>query len=611
MAASRTIFGGNGMKPDVAGLSFEIDVLHAAYEKGVSAQAIINEVYRRIAAVSDPGIFIHLRDETAVTEEASALPPFDPETYPLWGVPFAIKDNIDLAGTPTTAACPAYAYDPAQDSFAVAQLKLAGGIPIGKTNLDQFATGLVGIRSPYPAPKNAIDPELVPGGSSAGSAVCVAHGLVSFALGTDTAGSGRVPAALNNIVGLKPTLGALSNSGVVPACRTLDTISIFALTVSDAWTVFNAAAGYDADDAYSRNLDIPPVTAPPRATRIGVPNAATREFFGDTVQADCFNTALRELNDAGGNIIELDFTPFYEVAELLYEGAWLAERLSVIDDLFFDNPEALHPVTRQIIGRARKLTAVDAFRGMYRLAELKRKTEPLLQQVDVLCVPTIPTFYCVADLEFDPIEPNARLGIYTNFVNLMDMCGIAVPCSPRDDGLPGSITLLAPAGRDSLTAAIAENLQRNGTTTLGSTGIRPSFTKSAKSGLLAGEVEIAVVGAHMSGLPLNHELISFGGRFLFEGQTAENYRLFALQGGPPMRPGMIKVDNGESISLEVWALPIQGFGAFVASIPQPLVIGTINLENGSKVKGFLCEQADTHGARDITKFGGWRNYLAK
>ncbi len=597
------------MSSEIADLSFDITTLHSAYEDGVEPQTIIAEVYRRIAAVDDPGIFIHLRQESDVISELTILPPFDPQAYPLWGVPFTIKDNIDLKGTPTTAACPSYAYNPKTDAFAVSALRAAGAIPIGKTNLDQFATGLVGIRSPYPPPRNAIDPEVVPGGSSAGSAVSVALGLVTFALGTDTAGSGRVPAALNNIVGLKPTLGALSNSGVVPACRTLDTVSIFALTVPDAWTAFRAAACYDVNDAYSRKIDIPPLRTPPPITCIGVPTPATREFFGDTHQAHCFDSALAELTGSGVKIRELDFTPFYEVAEMLYNGPWVAERLSVIDDLISKTPEAIHPVTRQVISKGRGLTAVDAFRGMYRLAELRRTAALLLEEVDMLCVPSIPTFYSLADLGADPIGPNSRLGTYTNFVNLMDLCAIAVPCSPRNDGRPGSVTFVACAGQDASVAALANVLQRNAEVTLGSTGKPLSSPLPSSTGLQNGEVAIAVVGSHMSGLPLNHELIAHGGRFLFESKTAANYRLYALSGGPPKRPGMVRVKGGGAIALEVWALPIKGFGAFIDDIPQPLGIGTINLKDGSNVKGFLCEPADILEAVDITSYGGWRYYL--
>jgi allophanate hydrolase len=597
------------MSADIEQLGFDIASLHAAYAGGVAPAAVIAEIYRRIAAVNDPGIFIHLRPESAVMAEAAALPPFDAQALPLWGIPFAIKDNIDLAGCPTTAACPAYAYDPVADAFAVAALKAAGAIPVGKTNLDQFATGLVGVRTPYPIPKNAIDPAIVPGGSSSGSAVAVAHGIVSFALGTDTAGSGRVPAALNNIVGLKPSLGAISNTGVVPACRTLDTISIFALTVPDAWRAFQAAARYDPADAFARPIAAPALAAPPPTLTIGVPDAATREVFGDTAQAASFEATLTQLAGTGAQCVALDFTPFFEVARMLYDGAWVAERLSVVDDLIAADPGALHPVTRQIIGGGAALSAVDAFRGLYRLAELKRAAEPILDRVDLLCVPTIPTFVSLADLAADPVGPNSRLGTYTNFVNLMDLCGIAVPCAPRADGRPGSVTLLARAGQDALTAAVADRLHRGAAPDLGATGrsLRPA--DPAQPGPGPGEIALGVVGAHMSGLPLNHELTSRGGRFIAASRTAAAYRFYALAGGPPARPGLLRADPGAEIALEIWALPAAGFGDFVAAIPSPLSIGTIALADGQMVKGFLVEPAGLDGAEEITEFGGWRAYL--
>lgn len=598
------------MTGDLGNQSFDIGALHAAYAAGLSPAEVMAEALRRVEAAGDPGIFLHLRGAEALQAEAAALPPFDPVAMPLWGVPFAVKDNIDLGGAPTTAACPAYAYTPAEDAFVVAALRAAGAIPLGKTNLDQFATGLVGVRTPYPVPLNAIDPAIVPGGSSSGSAVAVARGIVSFALGTDTAGSGRVPAALNNIVGLKPTLGALSNTGVVPACRTLDTISVFALTVPDAWRAFAAAARYDPADAFARPVLAPPLAAPPPVLTIGVPDAATREFFGDDVQAASFEHALAGLEKGGARIVELDFTPFFQVAEMLYEGAWVAERLTVVEELMARDPDALHPVTRQIIGAGARLSAADAFRGIYRLADLKRAAEPAIAQVDLLCVPTIPTFYTVEDLAADPVGPNSRLGTYTNFVNLMDLCGIAVPCGPRGDGRPGSVTLLAPAGRDALAAAVAETLHRAASPAMGGTGHPLADARPAATGPQPGEIEIAVVGAHMSGLPLNAELTSRGGRFLRSAATAPEYRFHALAGGPPARPGLVRATPGASVALEVWALPSAAFGDFLAGVPAPLSIGTVALDDGTSVKGFLVEAAGLEGALDITHHGGWRAYLA-
>lgn len=598
--------------PAAADLSFDIASLHAAYAAGLSPAAVLAESFARHKAADDPAMFLYLRDLDEAQAEAAALPAFDAAAYPLWGIPFAVKDNIDVAGAPTTAACPAFAYLADEDAFVVAMLRKAGAIWIGKTNLDQFATGLVGVRSPYGVPRNAIDPLIVPGGSSSGSGVAVARGIVSFSLGTDTAGSGRVPAALNNIVGLKPTLGALSASGMVPACRTLDTISIFALTVADAHRAFRVACAYDAADAYARPIAAPPLAPVPPTLRIGVPDAATREFFGDAAQAEAFAAALDQLRGFGCEIREIDFTPLYQVAQMLYEGAWVAERMAAIEPLFRANPEAIHPTTAKIIGGADKLSAADAFRGFYRLADLKRAAEPMLAGLDLLCVPTIPTFYSLADLEADPIGPNSRFGTYTNFVNLMDMCGIAVPTGPRSDGRPGSVTLLARAGQDGLAAALAQQIQQAAQPVLGATG-KPLPVAAAPVGALApGEAALVLVGAHMSGLPLNGDVTSRGGRFLAATMTAPDYRLFALAGGPPFRPGLLRVsDGGAALAVEVWAMPIARLGEFLLTIPAPLGLGTVRLADGSTATGFLVESAGVDGAEDITALGGWRAYLAR
>ena len=590
-------------------IPFDFVSLRRAYENGTSPQDIVLECFRRIEETGDPGIFICLRDREDVLAEAEALGTYDPESKPLWGVPFAVKDNIDAAGMPTTAACPDFEHIADEDAFCVRRLREAGALLIGKTNLDQFATGLVGVRSPYPVPKNAIDPDIVPGGSSSGSAVAVAHGIVGFALGTDTAGSGRVPAALNNIVGLKPTLGAVSASGVVPACRTLDTVSVFALTVDDAYSAYRAAAGYDGKDAYSKDIRVPDIAYLPPRLVVGVPDANTTEFFGDTDQAASFSHTLALLQNDGAEIVELDFTPLYRVAEMLYEGAWVAERYAAIRDIIETKPEVLHPVTRQIISAATRFSAADAFEAAYRLEDLKRLAGPLIDDVDLLCVPTIPTFYTVSDLETDPIGPNARLGTYTNFVNLLDLCGLAVPTAARGDGRPGSVTLLSAAGRDALIASLGARLHRAAGVTLGATGWQQHPLPDRNPQPRSSEIAVAMVGAHMSGLPLNHEVKRLGGRYLYASETAPSYRFYSLAGGPPKRPGLVRAENGASIDLEVWALPEDRFGAFMKGIPQPLGIGTIDLADGSQVKGFLCEPAGLEGAEDITSCGGWRAYL--
>lgn len=598
-------------EPDLSALSFDIAALHAAYAAGLSPAAVIAECWRRIAAADDPAIFITLRPQTDCAAEAQGLPPFDPVAFPLWGVPFAVKDNIDVGGLPTTAACPAFAYDAQQDAFVVARLRAAGAIPVGKTNLDQFATGLVGVRSPYGVPRNAIDPAIVPGGSSSGSAVAVARGIVSFALGTDTAGSGRVPAALNNIVGLKPSLGALSATGVVPACRTLDTISVFALTVPDAWAAFRAACAPDAADAYSRPLPAPPLAGPPPVLTVAVPDAASREFFGDAAQEASFAATLDRLAALGARIVPIDFAPFFDVARMLYEGAWVAERMTVVEDLMRRDPAALHPVTARIIGAADALSAADAFRGIYRLADLRRRAEALMQSADLLCVPSIPTFYSLDDLAADPVGPNSRLGTYTNFVNLMDLCGIAVPTGPRGDGRPGGVTLLARAGQDALAAALGAALHGQAAPQMGATGHPLPDAPLPRATLCPGETALALVGAHMSGLPLNHQVTSLGGRFLEATATAPDYRLHALAGGPPARPGLVRVhEGGAPIAVEVWAIPTAAVGALLAQVPAPLGFGRVRLADGRLVTGFLAEAAGLVGAQDITAHGGWRAYLA-
>jgi allophanate hydrolase len=569
--------------------------LQAAYATGASVFDVLQDVFTHIAKINDPGIFLHLADMADLESHITALGQYDP-ARPLWGVPFVVKDNIDVAGMPTSAGCPAWTYMPDRDAFAVAQLRAAGAIPIGKTNLDQFATGLVGTRTPWPVPRNALDAQIVPGGSSSGSAVAVGHGFVPFALGTDTAGSGRVPAALNGIVGLKPSLGMISASGVVPACRTLDTISIFARNVPDAYAVLQVIAEYDAADPYARDIPAGALRPAPPVIRVGVPDRATRKFFGDTLQATTFERDLDALRQRGAQIVELDFTPFYDVANMLYEGAWVAERHSVIEDLLSRAPDAIHPVTRAVIGKAEGLSATDAFRGIYRLAELHRICAPMIASVDMLAVPTIPTFYTCTDLETDPITPNSNLGTYTNFVNLLDLCALAIPTAPRADGRPGSLTLIAPKGMDGKLAAEAIFLDGR------------SIVPSA---LPNDEIAIAVCGAHMSGLPLNHQLTGLGGKFLKATATAPCYSFHALAGGPPARPGLVRAETGgASIALEVWSLPKAALGQLMCQIPAPLGLGSIELADGARVTGFLCEAAGTIGSLDITAAGGWRQYLS-
>jgi allophanate hydrolase len=588
--------------PDLA-----IETLHDAYAAGADPAETIDRVHDAITAAADPGIFITLVDRERARQAAKALGSFDP-AKPLWGVPFAVKDNIDVEGLPTTAACPAYAYTARESAPAVERLVAAGALPVGKTNLDQFATGLVGVRTPYPAPRNACDPALVPGGSSSGSAVAVARGLVSFALGTDTAGSGRVPAALNAIVGLKPTRGAIPIRGVVPACRTLDCVSVFAGTAADAWAAFTVAAGYDATDPYSRAVPLGRPALPP-VLRIGIPDRASRIFGSPDAEA-AFDAALGLVPNLGAPLRPVDLAPFFATAALLYEGAWVAERYQAIRDFIEARPEALHPVTRTIIEGARRLSAADAFAGEYRLAELRRQTERVWDTIDVLVVPSIPDVCTLADAAADPIGANSRLGTYTNFVNLLDLAAFSVPGPLRRDGRPAGVTLIAPAGRDALLAALAARLHAAAGVTVGATGQPVPPPPPAPASAPPDTIELAVVGAHLSGMALNRELTTRGATFVRAVPTEAAYRLYALPGGPPERPGLVRVDAGAAIDTEVWALTPAAFGDFVAQIPSPLGIGTLRLADGTAVKGFLCETVATDGARDISAFGGWRAYMA-
>ena len=435
--------------------ALDIASLHTAYARGVAPAAVIGAVYGRISEINDPGIFIALDGKDVVLAAAAALPPFDPLALPLWGVPFAVKDNIDVAGRYTTAACPQFAYQADEHASVVARLVAAGALFIGKTNLDQFATGLVGTRTPYPVPRNAFDAARVPGGSSSGSAVAVAQGIVSFSLGTDTAGSGRVPAGLNHIVGLKPSLGLVSARGVVPACRTLDCVSIFAASVGDARRVFETAAAFDADDPFARRAATP---AKDTLRRIGVPRSQDRLFFGDKLQEDAFGAALSQVEIVAGPVREVDMTLFFATARLLYDGPWVAERRAAIGQFMTDAPQAVHPVTRSIVEKADSMSAVDTFSGLYRLAELKRASEAMWNDMDVLVVPTAPIAPGLNELEADPIGPNSRLGTYTNFVNLLDLCALAIPGPMRADGFPAGITLIAPRDHDALLVELGQRL---------------------------------------------------------------------------------------------------------------------------------------------------------
>jgi allophanate hydrolase len=539
----------------------------------------------------------------------------DLSRLPLYGVPFAVKDNIDVAGWPTTAACPEFAYVPASDATVVRRLRQAGAIVVGKTNLDQFATGLVGTRSPYGIVPNSFRPEYISGGSSSGSASVVARGVVPFALGTDTAGSGRVPAGFNNIVGLKPTRGWFSTAGVVPACRTLDCVSILALTVADADFVASIMAAFDENDPYSRPQ---PITAPlsfPDQLRIAVP--AAPEFFGDHEAASAFSKALETARALGTRIVPIDFAPFLELAMMLYNGPWVAERLSAAAEFLQRRPSAIHPTVREVISKGFSFSASDFFQAEYHRAELARRIAKVMSAVDALLVPTAPRFYTISEILADPIALNGRLGIYTNFANFADLSALALPAGLRSDGLPAGVTLLAPAWHDRALASFGrrwEQYHSEHGATLGATGRCLTQQPTVTPPPPPGTVRLAVVGAHLRGMPLNHQLTSRGAAFVEAAATSSNYRLFALTGAYPPKPGLLRLSAGEpgggSIAVELWDFPAGNFGAFIAEVPPPLGIGTLELQDGWLVKGFICEPAGLADAHDITSFGSWPAYLA-
>ncbi len=603
-------------------LSFDLASLRAAYAAGTPVRAVIAEAMRRCATDANHA-FIHRLTDTEIEPYVAHLDGVDPASLPLYGVPFAIKDNIDLAHIPTTAGCPEYAYTPGESAFLVQQLIAAGAVPLGKANLDQFATGLNGTRSPYGACKNAFNPDFVSGGSSSGSAVSVAKGWVSFSLGTDTAGSGRVPASFNNLIGLKPTIGLLSATGVVPACRSVDTVSIFALTAADAQSVLAVAAVPDPADAFSRAAKPFAVDFSAGPFRFGVPRPQDLNFFGNDAAVDLFAQSIERLHALGGTAVEIDLTPFLDAARLLYEGPWVAERYVAIQDFIEAQPEAVFPPVRTIIEGGKAKTAADAFAASYKLKALKRVCDAVWQDVDCLLTPTAGTIYRIADMQADPIRLNSNLGHYTNFMNLLDYAAVAVPAgfqaSGDAQGLPWGVTLAAPAFKDVPLLRLADRFHRaQAALSLGATTATladtPAIgtTELPKGSNTAGTVKVAVCGAHLSGLPLNWQLTQRGGRLVSAVQSAPEYKFYALAGGPVQRPGMVRVnEGGAAIDMEVWELPAEHFGSFVDGIPAPLGIGKVKLADGSWVSGFVCEAIGVEGGTDITQLGSWRAWLAK
>ncbi|MFT4247877.1 MAG: allophanate hydrolase [Pseudomonas sp.] len=589
-------------------ISLSIHALHAQYRVGtLDPAALVAMLRERIALEAANNAWIHVLDEDELRPYLQALRGKGPDQLPLYGVPFAIKDNIDLAGVPTSAGCPAYTYVPDAHAGVVERLIAAGAIPLGKTNLDQFATGLVGVRSPWGAVANAFDPDYVSGGSSSGSAVAVARGMVSFALGTDTAGSGRVPAGFNHLLGIKPTPGRWSTRGIVPACRTLDCPSLFALNPDDAARVSAVLDGFDPRDPYSRHRHDVAGRLP--RVRIGVPGQSQREFHGDVAYAEQYRRTLERWREQGHELLEIDLAPLREVAALLYEGPWVAERLLTVQPLLRRDPEAVLPVIRDIVAQAEGQSAAEAFSALYRLQALRREAEALMAGLDALLLPTAPTHYRITEVQADPLRLNSHMGHYTNFVNLLDMAAVALPSGFTAAGRPFGTTLIGPAWSDAYLLELARRQLRADGFAGGGCFPEPWLEDSPP---LPGRVELAVCGAHLSGMPLNGQLTERSGHRLAVMRSAPRYRLLALAGGPPQRPGMIRdPERGAAIEMELWSLPVSELGSFVAAIPAPLGIGKVELEDGRWVSGFICEGIGERGAQDITSLGGWRRYVAQ
>lgn len=546
----------------------------------------IRACYRLIRKRGDDGVWLSLVPEETALENAARV---EGTNLPLRGWTFAVKDNIDVASLPTTAACPEFSHMPEKNAFVVQRLIDAGAIVIGKTNLDQFATGLNGTRTPHTIPRNAINADYVSGGSSSGSAIAVALGEVDFSLGTDTAGSGRVPAAFNNLAGIKPTRGRWSASGLVPACRSLDCITVFAKTLREAVDVDRVVAGFDSSDPFSR---VGEMRCLPSQKRLAVLPESQREFFGDAESARLYAGAIRKAASLGWELVEFDYEPFLAAAALLYNGPWVAERSAALREFMATHADSVHPVVRGIVEGGEKFSAVDAFAAQYRLTELICFTSPLWRECASMLLPTAGTIYTVDQMLADPVRLNSHLGRYTNFVNLMDLCAVAVPAGFRSDGLPFGVTFIGPAWTDEAQIRFSGEFlgEQIATTDCG--------------------IKLAVVGAHLRGQPLNHQLLDLGAAFVGQTRTAAIYRLFALPDSVPPKPGLVRTGEGAAIEVEVWQLTVAAFGRFVAAIPAPLGIGTVRLESGESVKGFICEDYAVRDAEEITRFGGWRGYLA-
>lgn len=592
-----------------------ISEIRSQYLHGdLTPEILMQSIREKSEAYQDRNIWIHLLSEEEQAKWLNALADKPIDTHPLWGIPFAIKDNIDLEGVPTTAACPEFSFVPQKSAYVVQKLIDAGAIPVGKANLDQFATGLNGTRSPYGECRNAFDPDYISGGSSAGSSVAVALGLSAFSLGTDTAGSGRIPAGFNNLVGVKPSIGLLSATGMLPACRSLDCMTIFALTVDDANLVLSQAEGFDAADDYSRENSFANSDRfygkHQGALRVGVIPESQLKFFGDTNYATLYKQTVQALLDDGAELVEIDYAPFDEAALMLYEGPWVAERYLACQPLIDENPEAIHPVVRGIVEKGREPSAAQLFSYQYRLSGLKSKCLRSLKDVDCLLTPTAGKHFTIAEMLDQPVVHNSELGYYTNFMNLFDMAAVAVPTGFTDKRMPFGVTISSFKLRDRALLSIANRLEGLFMTPVGASA-SPRPVSAAPDITSQQSVDLVVCGAHLEGLALNWQLTERGARLKMKTQSAAHYSLYALAGGPVARPGMVRDDqSGRAIEVEVWSIPTTELGSFVAAIPEPLGIGKVELSDGSWKTGFICEASGLRGATDITEFGGWRAWLA-
>ncbi|WGL17772.1 allophanate hydrolase [Microbulbifer bruguierae] len=596
-------------------MNMNIAALKQAYGSGeLTPRVLIQNILEKSRQKAEHNIWIYQLSEAELEGYLQEIEQRSPDELPLWGIPFAIKDNIDLAGVPTTAGCEAYAYLPERSAPVVEQLIAAGAIPLGKTNLDQFATGLNGTRSFHGACRNAFDPDYISGGSSSGSAVAVALGLASFSLGTDTAGSGRIPACFNNLVGLKPTRGLLSTRGVVPACRSLDCVSVFALNVDDANQVLAAAEAEDPQDGFSRanrfansarHFGIRTGTL-----RVGVIPERQLSFFGDASYQQAYLDTLEKLEDDGFQLIEVDYEPFDEVARLLYEGPWVSERYIAMEAVLKRSPDAVHPVVRKIVEAGESPAATALFRAQYRLEELRKHCLGQLETLDCLLTPTAGRLFTIDEMLAEPVQYNSQLGYYTNFMNLLDLAAVAVPTAFTAAGLPFGISLVGKAFSDRALLTMANRIQRliplpQGRDQVHHQSVAATVTTSREN------IDVMVCGAHLDGQPLNWQLRERGATLKSATRTAPIYRMYALAGGPPLRPGLVLDEAaGTAIEVEVWSVPAQEFGSFVAGIPAPLGIGKVQLEQGGEVSGFICEPYGLEGAEEISAFGGWKRWLA-